>query len=291
MVVPERSTELDDLLRVYQPSFFEATDQHRFLLEASPLGFVQYSNRTLLQVWLLGWVMWKEMYCWSTFIWELARDEKPFRLSAFSEIPGQDESYADADALHARAVAFTKSDPIDWTLWPSEVPKPLDIGLHSKEDWLVKDFVHHAIAFFLLHELRHLMLHQDRRSFSDPRQEEFECDRWAIDYVLARSDEYALSSGEDSITVRSKRAIGIALGTAVMAHVQELGLWKPGTCHPPIADRMNQLGCAINLPSDDYSWIAACSFLLASLRRQQALPTQGGFSDLRDLFTKLLHEG
>jgi len=290
MVAPERSTEVEALLHTYAPSFFEATDRQRFVLEANPLGFVLYSNRTLLQVWLLGWVMWKEMYCWSTFIWELATERRPFVLAGFTEIPGQEESYADADALYARAVDFARSEPIDWTRWPSAVPRPLDIALHGNEDRLINDLVHHAVAFFLLHELRHLMLRQDQRNFPDPRQEEFECDRWATEYLLARSDEYAQSSGEDPTKVRSKRAMGVALGTAVIAHIQEVGLWKPGTEHPPIADRMQRLVEAVDLPGNDYLWNVACSFLLATLRRQQALPAHVDFNDQRELFTKLLSE-
>ncbi len=287
MVAPERCAELDTLVQTYHPEFFEAVDRRQFRLEANPIGIILYSSRTLLQVWLLGWVMWKEMYCWSTFIWELSKGQGPFLLTEFSGIPDQDESYANADALHACAMKFADSDPIDWTLWPSDVPRPCGIAQQENEDWLIKDLVQHAIAFFLLHEFRHLMLYQERRKFSDRHGEESECDRWAIDYVLARSDEYAQTSGEDPIKVRSKRAMGVALGTAVMAHVQK-GLWEPGTNHPPIAERMGLFASIVDLPGNDFFWNVACTFLLASLRRQEKLPNEVVFRDQRDLFTKLL---
>lgn len=293
MVAPERAAELQELQQQYAPSFFTAGDSTRFVMQASPsFGFVQYSNRTLLQVWLLSWViMWKEMYCWSTFIWEFSKQGNPFVLSELEAIPGQNEIYTEADALYAQAISFARSEPMDWTLWLPSVPKPLEIALLSEEDWLIKDLVHHAVAFFLLHEVRHITLPRDGRTFSDQFEEEFECDRWATEYLLARSDTYAQSSGEDPQKIRSKRAMGIALGKAVIAHIQELGLWDPGEDHPPIAARMSRLAEGVDLPSNDLFWNVACNFLLASLRRQCALPDCVEFKDERDLFTKLLVRG
>lgn len=288
MVAPERSAELEDLWQKYAPYFFGASDRMRFILEANPIGFVQYSNRTLLQVWLLGWVMWKEMYCWSTFIWLLENEGKPFVLAELDAVPDQKQSYANADALYSKAMEFVRSDPMDWILWPSLVPKPLDISLRGNEDWLIKDLVHHAIAFFLLHEVRHLMLHKDSCTFVDRYEEEFECDRWATEYLLAYSDAYAQASGGEPIKVKSKRAMGVALGKAVIAHVQELGLWDAGEEHPPVSDRMKLLVDRVDLPGNDYFWNVACSFLLASLRRQHALPDRVDFKEQRELFTKLL---
>ena len=241
MVAPERAAELAGIVRKYTPSFVEASDQPRFVMEASRLGFVQYSNRTLLQVWLFGWVMWREMYCWSTFLWLLAKKGQPFVLSEFNAMPDQADCYASADALHLQALDFARSDPLDWARWPSSVPKPLEIALHPDEDRTIKDLVHHAIALFLLHELRHLMLHADGRTFNSQTEEEFECDRWAAEYLIATSDDYAKSSGEDPILVKSKRAMGITLGMAVIAHLQEVGLWEEGGEHPAVAGRVARL--------------------------------------------------
>ena len=289
MAAPERSKEVDALVQNHNPAFFVATDQPRFLLEANPpLGFVRYLNRTLLQVWVLAWAMWKEMYCWSTEIWLLTQGHKAFMLAEFEALSDQTQSYSDADALYSEAMVFAQSDPLDWRMWPSQVPKPLDIASGTKEDWLIKDLVHHALAFFFLHELRHVALHQDGRSFDSPHEEELECDRWAAEFLLARSDSYAAAANEDPVLVKSKRAMGVALGTAVIAHIQELGLWESGMAHPSIAERMERLASELDLPAADLLWNVACSFLLAGLRRRGALPECIECHDQRDLFLKLL---
>jgi len=288
MVAPERSVELGDLVSKYTPAFFLASDQSRFLLSANPFGFVQYSNRTLLQVWLLAWVMWKEMYCWSTSIWIMAQSGTPFLLDQLDMIPDQKQRYTDADTLYSDAMAFVNSDPMDWTSWPTRIPKPLEIAQSSKEDWLIKDLAHHAIAFFLLHEVRHIMLHKDASAPPTPVDEEFECDRWATDYLLAQSAVYATTASEDPLMVKSKRAMGIVLGMAVIAHIQDLGLWEPSREHPSIAQRMAKLATAIDLPGNDFFWNVASSFLLASRRREETLPDRVEFTDQRDFFVKLL---
>lgn len=273
LVAPERSDELAALVREYNPAFLVANDQPSFLLEASPsFGFVRYVNRALLHVWVLAWAMWKEMYCWSSELWFLAKDGKPFVLAELDALPDQAASYADADAVYSEGMAFIQSNPLEWTLWPSQVPRPLEIAAGTQEDWVVKDFVHHALAFFFLHELRHIVLHHDGIQFESQHDEELECDRWAADFLLARSDLYAAAAAEDATKVKSKRAMGVALGTAVIAHIQELGLWEAGTQHPPIAERMKNLVSALALPGTDLSWTVACSFLLAGLRRRAVVP-------------------
>jgi hypothetical protein len=228
------------------------------------------------------------MYCWSSELRFLAQGHKPFVLAEFEALPGQAQSYADADAVYLEAMAFGRSDPMDWGSWPSKVPKPFDIASGTKEDWLIKDFVHHALAFFFLHELHHVASHHDSRPFDSRHEEKLECDRWAAEFLLARSDGYAAAASEDPVKVKSKRATGVALGTAVIAHIQELGLWEAGMRHPSIAERMKGLASALDLPATDLSWTVACSFLLASLRRRGVLPQRIEFHDSRDLFMKLL---
>lgn len=290
MVAPERWGEMQVLLKQYELSFCAGADKIGFVLQANPIGFVHFTNRTILHIWLLAWVMWKETYCWSTFIHLFIPRSRAFILSEFEQIPDQTESYAEADSLHSGALAFLRTDPMNWELWPSLIPRPRDVNLSGKEDRLIKDLVHHAIAFFLLHELRHLIIHRDGCVFACPLEEEFECDRWATQYLIAESDVYAQSNCEDSVKVKSKRAMGVALGAVVIAHVQTLGLWEAGREHPPISERMKRLIEHLDLPEDDFLWNVASSFLLASLRRQNALPLRVAAKNGRDLFRNLLSQ-
>ncbi len=287
-VVPERKDEVESIWANYEPAYELVTDRAEFVLDTSPFGFIRYTHRTKLKIYLLGWVLWRETYCWSTFIWELATQSRPFIQSEFEASDGQNEAYTAADTLYAEALAFIDAESINWDGWPSKVPQPREIASASKEDWFIKDLVEQAIALFFLHELRHFMLAKDKVVFTDPIDEEFECDRWATDYLLDRSDSYANSNGQDRILVKSTRAMGIALGKTVMAHVQAIGLWQPGKEHPRLAKRIERLAQRVELPLDDFFWNMATSFLLACLRRQNRLPDRLDFNDPRELFTKLL---
>lgn len=288
IVAPERSDELAHLNNDYSPAFVVAAEGAQFLFQASPsFGLVRYSNRTLLRVWLLAWVLWKEMYCWATEVWALARTGTPFVLQRLEALPGQTDSYMNADSLYAEVLEFVSADSLNWGKWPARIPKPLEIAAASKEHWFIKDLAHHAIAFFLLHELRHLTLQAEGLVYAAQAEEEMECDRWAIDFLITRSDTHAFA-GEQPMMVRSKRAMGLALGMAVIAHVQKLGLWEPGRDHPSAAGRMKALADFIDLPDSDFFWTVASSFVLASRRRGNALPTRIELTGQRDLLTKLL---
>lgn len=290
---PERENELNELMNRYNPQFFQASDKRGFILEELSFGFIQFTNRTLLHIWLMGWVLWKEMYCWSTFIWEFAMMGKPFLLSELEAMPGQKQSYDDADKLYSEATTFIESEKIDWNLWPSSIPEPKDFFQDgytnlSNSDLLINDLVYHTLAFIFLHEIRHFILHTDDDTVIDSFKEEFECDKWATEYLLSKSDGYARITSQNLSLVKSKRAMGISLGKAIIAHIQGLGLWEYGEEHPSIADRMIRLVDKVNLPGNDHVWNVSICFLLASLRRQDALPNRINFKEQRDLFIKLL---
>ncbi len=293
LVAPERESELNILIHKYDPLFFRASDQLRFILDENHLGFIRYSDRTLAEIWLLGWVVWKEMYCWSSFIEILNQHSMPFVLSEFDDLPDQSESYADADDLYSKAMAFIESDPIDWELWPSSIPKHKEIHIQNNdENNFINNIVLFSLAFIFLHEFRHFILHKESCTFKDPLDEEFECDRWATWYILADSETYSKTSNEDSMKVKTNRAMGIALGNAVIAHIQNLDLWEKGKSHPSIAERMKKFAENLDLSENnihyDAFWNVSSCFLLASLRRQHALPARIEFSDLREFFMKLL---
>lgn len=288
MVAPERHAWMQELLGKYEPSFCEGHDKTEFVLQASRFGFVQFTSRTILHVWLLAWVMWREMYCWSSSIYFCVQGNEAFVLADIEQLSGQRESYEKADALLSDALAFLNSEPIDWNRWPASVPKPAGIPLAKDEDQFINDLVHYAIAFFLLHELRHLIVHKDGTAFPRALDEEFECDSWAAQYLLARSEDYARDGGENAVLVKSKRAMGVVLGTVVIAHVHALGLWEAGAEHPAIAERIKRLTDHLDLPENDHLWNVASSFLLASLRRQNVLPERIEMRTHRDLFSRLL---
>jgi len=291
IVAPERSDELPNLMAKYKIIFSELDDREGFVLQAIPAyGLVTFTDRTLSHLWLLAWVLWNETYCWSTFILAFVEQRKAFVLSDFEELPGQTAAYAAADALYSQAMAFVTTEPMSLEFWPPGIPLQRDIQHGAVEDRFVNDLAHHAVAFFILHEMRHIMVHEDGLEFSNPLDEEFECDRWATDYLLGDSDAYSEWSGDDPLKVKSKRAMGVVLGTVVMAHVQSMGLWEAGDEHPAITERMSRIIDHLDLPEDDFLWNISSSFLLAILRRRDAVPAQIEAKSQRELFQELLHQ-
>ncbi len=209
-------------------------------------------------------------------------------LSDFAALDGQAQAYAEADALHVAAHKFMESETLDMKLWPRYIPLPRDIMSAPTEDQFVNDLVHHAVAFFYLHELRHFVLAQAAESTFSAYDEELECDRWAASYLLDKATQYQPTPPVEPKLIHSKRAMGVTLGAAVISHVQTSGLWESGKQHPPVAERLFRLSKDWELGLEHYFWNVACCFVLSSLRRKNAIPERIEFHDQRDLFNKLL---
>ena len=292
MAAPEQRMLILQIKQEYQSVFVLANDSAEFVMDTLSFGLIRTTNRTINNIWLMSWVMWKEMYCWSSFLVLINNGEALFVKSKFDELPGQKESYDEADGLLAKTKEFISQEQLNWKLWPTSVPKIQDIPSSGDENKLANDLAHHAIAFFYLHELRHLILGKQNESFKNPIDEEFECDRWAAHFLTEKAEDYANQEGHDNpLLVRSKRAMGIALGATVIAHVQKSQFWEPSGSHPAIADRFKRLTEILNIASNDYFWVVANSFLLGCLRRENAVPTRVAFENQQDLFNKLLQHG
>ncbi len=211
LAAPERSDEFDGMWDKYKPAVVKASDRSGFVLEANNL-FIQSTDRTILTIWLLGWTIWKEMYCWATSIALLASTRKPFVLDEFQKLDGQTEAYAEVDTLYAASKSFLLSASLDMSLWPGSVPKPPDILSAPKEDQFVNDLVHHTVAFFYLHELRHFILAQSGSNVLTSHEEELECDRWASEYLLGKAEYFKPSPPVEPKLIKSKRANGRSVG-------------------------------------------------------------------------------
>jgi len=59
---PEKEPDLKRLWDLYAPQFSLIEDKPGFSLEAGPFGLVLFTNRTMLQIWLLGFAAWKAVY-------------------------------------------------------------------------------------------------------------------------------------------------------------------------------------------------------------------------------------
>lgn len=285
---PERSADLDSILSKNNISFSKVDDRSGFVLDAASFGVIRYTNRTLLTIWAMGWILWNEMYCWSTFIWLLSKLKQPFIFEEFQKLPGQEELYAQVDSLFTQVNEFARCESFDSELWPRTIPLPDMTILKSPEDRLISDICQLSVAFVLLHEIKHVIFSVDGNSPRDFPIEELACDEWAAEFLLRDSKKYGEDEGYDPLLVTSKRAMGVDFAASVIAHLRDGGFWEASTTHPAAAVRMDSLAKLVQANKNDYFWNVGCSYLLAKLRRENAIPSRIDFLGQKDLFVKLL---
>jgi hypothetical protein len=102
-----------------------------------------------------------------------------------------------------------------------------------RELWLI------AQCWFLFHELQHILLAVEKKTFPDYRSEELTCDSRASEWLLDGVDFYSRqSSHEPPDTVRGKRAMGILVGLFCIGW---LSAPEGSPSHPPLKERLKIL--------------------------------------------------
>ena len=79
-----------------------------------------------------------------------------------------------------------------------------------------------AAGWAILHEIRHLQIQQQGSSspITDVNlchEEEFDCDSYAANFIMANTKDYSLQFGEDLEKVELQRKLGILTGVFVIA--------------------------------------------------------------------------
>lgn len=288
-VAPERTARIDELLQDVQYEI--ASDRPAMHLEATAIlgkGLVVFTNRALQQVWLISYLAWRTLHEQSGFVIVALIKKLPYDL-LIMRVEG--DEYTDrVDRLGEALAALRNAE--DSLPWPDDVPKltPDLSTLQDEEDVAAYDLARFACTFILLHETCHAL----KRIDSTPEtgiEEEIECDRFAIDFLLSGCDKYAEQHGYDKVKVRRKRSMGVFLGLAVIFESTEYGLWSPSETHPSIYMRLRLVFNAVDplMPDpDDPVWVYACCMLLSKMRRDRKLPGTIPFTSCRGLFLAIL---
>jgi hypothetical protein len=237
---PERRADLDPFWSRYRPQFVLGADRPGFVMEANPFGAVIFTNKALLQLWLLGFAAWRAVEAYSTIIRVCAGSQILFDPPSVAELPGQRELDAQFDRLLASAAELGKARDDKTFHWPEDVPQPGTENFASIYDKAAHDLVCIATAYFFLHELKHLAFAQDLNAPNDPLVEELACDRFARDFLLDMVPAFAAGIGKSTEEVLAKRVAALSLAAFVLLDLTPLQRWNTSRTHPAMAERYSR---------------------------------------------------
>lgn len=235
-VVPERKEEFLELWNRYSPNPRIVDDNNGFRLEAGAYGIIQFEHKSLAQIWLFAYI-----------------------VQLFFKNICEGRSIDEVYNLNQRLLSYL-SDLFSCTTiedfnWPKEIPKPsYNYKRNDKDDneAMAFDLCCMAGAFFFLHEFSHLKINHEQ-SILSIHEEEFECDNFAVEFMLSRVLNYAQSQNYDvsqTSIVKQKRAMGIILGLAFILKTTKVKDWYGTESHPSVIDRIKKVLENLNYSED-----------------------------------------
>lgn len=291
---PEKEIELKRLWTEYSPHFVLLDDRSGFRLEAGPYGIVQFTSRTMHQLWLLSFAAWRALHAFQSLLHLAYHTTSGIHLplNALTQIPDQ----AEVEHTYARIVdgvrTLNRVETAGEFIWPPTIPHPTPTtSFATTEDQASFELCAIATAFAFLHEMRHVTLAADGSASPDPKLEELECDRFAREFLLDSIGEYAVSSGDPEYKVRLKRAAGVALNAYFILVLTPPVLWCGSEKHPSVRERFEGiLDATKDVPPDSWFWSMLCSWLIAHLKHEGRLPSVLEGRTIQDLWVRLLNE-
>ncbi|MCP1471943.1 hypothetical protein J3E64_003658 [Sphingobium sp. OAS761] len=249
---------------------------------------IKFDTKTIDLFWLMGFAVWRAIELYGPAVALAQRTGM-----SIDKILEDDEERPQLELDYKQRIAATKAllgaAATDGITWPSDIPKPTDDrdSLKDDQEKSAFDLVCLALAFALLHELRHVMFRKAGDAPEEGYEEEMACDTWARTTMTSTLAEYARDQGHKFAEVEQKRASGIALA-AIVVHAMTSPMVRWGTDeYPPIADRLTAMIAGYSLPSNSNFWFfTAC--LLVALMRQERRPLDLSPASYKELVETLL---
>lgn len=267
--VPEQADKLCALWLEYGHDI-EVAPSSRGATMNSTSKRIKFDTKTIDFFWLMGFTLWRAIELYSpgilcatgtgiTIDQILAGDdERPLLELEFRQRILATEALLDASA----------TDDISW---PDDIPKPTDNrdALKNDQEKSTFDLVLLALAFAILHELRHVMFRKAGDAPGDAYEEEMACDTWARATMTGKVATYASDNSHTFAEVTQKRATGIALA-AIIVHAMTSPIARWGNDqYPPIADRLTAMIAGYALPDNSKLWLYTACLLVATLRQDR----------------------
>ena len=212
-VIPERLEEVMTLIDEYSAQFRLVGDREGFNIDGGAFGTVQYTYRSMQQLWLFGYTGLLSLHCYATLIALIQSSGLKLDMQKVKKIP--DQAFSDNNfikLLHKISELNKASSEGDFT-WPEEIPKPEQGRPADEERAAVFDLLCMAAAYIFLHELRHVMFSANGNAPESPIEEELVCDDFAKDMMTSKIKQYSEQSGYPEDKVAMKRNISISLAS------------------------------------------------------------------------------
>lgn len=289
-VIPERLSEVVALVDKYSAQFRLVDDKEGFNLNAGAYGVVQYTLRSMQQLWLFGYAGMLSLHSYSSYLLIIQSLNLELNLEELAKIPGQEDANLEFSRLVTSVKNLAESFGASDFLWPEGIPVPEQGRSLDAERAAVFDLTCIATAYVFLHELRHVIFSFEGDAPENPVDEEYACDSFANEFMTSKIKQYSDQSGYPEDKVKMKRAMGIALSSAFLLFATSKKHLGGSSSHPPIHGRWMATANAVDLPENDYFWLYFASIALAMCQHLQISIPPKKFINFRELCHLLIND-
>ena len=289
---PEHRARLEKFWRKYAVCFERVDGKTGIVLTANKHR-VQFTDKDLQVMWLLGFSLWKSIELFSPAVLgpTLTGASSSSVLALDDNLDNLELTYRQRLEAVVTLIGAVELDP---ERWPDDIPLPVESrdDLVDSQDIAVFDLVMMAISVVFLHELKHVEFHAEHDAGNPrperPADEELQCDVWARDWFISSLADYARKSGHSYQEVYSKRAMALLFVCEYLRLANQRTQVVINNDYPPLAQRIYALSGAISLPDGDKFWFFSACILLAETRRQGKNPPQLDGMSLKEVTKSLI---
>jgi hypothetical protein len=272
---PERSSELSGLWSKYSgPLFVRQSDdaefslENKFFLSASGYGRIYFNYRSLMMLWLLGFVAQKIFEQKGGIIYWCQTHSLYYDPDLF--LKKEDQLYF-SDMIK-RIEDLKCDDSFDKANWPQDVPFPEDVLPPDYGLYLAFDLICMSSAFLFLHEVKHEMIREEGKTL-DAWSEEYECDRYAEVFLLDKVGILADQQGYPKEVLAAKRSMSIAFAFFFILIITPPENRGGTFSHPHAGKRLRAFIDRLEINSNIFFWHYLASLLTAFIQ-QFSIPSE-----------------
>jgi len=266
--VPEKDVELCRLWKEHGHDVEVHSSGPGLTMNAN-IKRIKFDTKTIDFFWLLGFGAWRaiEVYAPALALSSVLGLPLDRALSSDDELGHLEFDYKQRMAATQKLIIAQQTDDIEW---PTDIPQPTSNrgSLRDEQEMAAFDLVSLALAFAILHELKHVMFRATGEAPNEGYEEEMACDTWARSTMTSNLAEYARQQNHTFAQVEQKRAMGIALAAIVVHAMTPMHARWGNEEYPPIADRLRAMINGYNLPEGSSFWLFTACLLIAIMRQE-----------------------